>query len=91
MDNIPAEELEQRFGFTLRRLTPDEKARADEISTLFDSVRNETGLRSLEVFRRAGREADHRRFLSAVTSCPEEVLTLARRLIAPDSPERQKH
>lgn len=84
------ERFAQLFGFCLLRPTKEIVTRANEINALFDALSDEVGLESLAVFIRAGKtHEEHRQFLSNVAGCPDTVLVLAQKLLAPDSPERK--
>ncbi|HYD93085.1 MAG TPA: hypothetical protein VEB18_01355 [Candidatus Paceibacterota bacterium] len=76
------------FGFSLIRPSPEIIARANEVNSLFDALADEVEIQSLAVFRKAGKEEEHRFFLSNVANCPSEVLETARKILAPDSAER---
>ncbi len=84
------EHFAQLFGFCLLRPTKEVVVRANEINALFDALSDEVGLESLAVFMRAGKSSEeHRQFLSNVAGCPSDVLMLAQKMLAPDSPERK--
>lgn len=77
------------FGYCILHPSKETIAKADEINMLFDALRDELAIESLDIFQRAGRTgAEHLFFLSNVASCPQEVIEGAQRVLAPDSPER---
>jgi|CXWL01.1.fsa_nt_gi hypothetical protein len=77
------------FGYCILRPSEETLEKAREINKLFDALRDELTIETLDMFRRAGRtDAEHLFFLSNVASCPEDVIEKAQRALAPDSPER---
>lgn len=85
------EEFEGAFGMSRVQstLTESRQQRAREVNNLFDEMRAEYGWGSREVFRVAA-DGLHGAFLHNVADCPEFVIELCQRMLAPDAKMRHR-
>lgn len=78
------------FGFCILRPKEATLEKARMVNALFDALSHELGIESFEFFKRAGKtNTEHLFFLSNVASCPEDIILLAQRALAPNSKERE--
>lgn len=79
MKELLADEFERIFGFKPRApLTREMRERAQEIDSLFATMREELGLSEIAILRRAGIRGPLCGYLNALHTCPDSVWELCK-------------
>ena len=91
MSKIDKNQFERMFGIRPQpALTKMQKERAANLNRLFDSMRDELGITSQEVFR-GHADRLHGAFIRNILDCPEVIEDYCKEALRPESEARTRH